>query len=424
MAQHEIALQVGSPLVADEPMWDVATESPNDFAAVHASGNEDPLPDDDAVPDAETLRHAIQTSLQSQGFIVGDRTIELPAEISKDTLRRLHEAATQYRIARARPYLARYESRFLTRFMAAGDIIDPSRIVPELVEVMPGSEEELLFRYACLHWSIPVSSGYGRRLRFLVMDRHHDRLIGLLGLGDPVFSIGPRDRWVGWTKARRGQMLHHVMDAFVLGAVPPYNRLLGGKLVAMLVVSAEVREAFRRKYEDRATLITRRRQTGDLALVTTTSALGRSSLYNRIRFRDRLLYIPVGFTQGTGEFHFSNALYEAMTTFASVHCAPTAKHQQWGTGFRNRRELVKKCLTALGLPRGWLHHGVARQVYVAPLGEGVAEYLRGDADAWIPYDYTAHELFRAFRERWLLPRAARDDGYRRFRPEQWRLWGD
>lgn len=44
----------------------------------------------------------------------------------------------------------------------------PRKICPKLVVVKPESEHELLFRYACLHRSIPVSAGYGRRLRFLV----------------------------------------------------------------------------------------------------------------------------------------------------------------------------------------------------------------------------------------------------------------
>ena len=39
--------------------------------------------------------------------------------------------------------------------------------------------------------------------------------------------------------------LRNVMDAFVLGAVPPYRELLCGKLVAMLAASDEVRDAFR-----------------------------------------------------------------------------------------------------------------------------------------------------------------------------------
>jgi hypothetical protein len=68
------------------------------------------------------------------------------------------------------------------------------------------------------------------------------------------------------------------MDAFVLGAVPPYSSLLGGKLVAMLAASNEVRSAFKKKYSNQRSLIRRKKLDGRLALLITTSALGRSSL--------------------------------------------------------------------------------------------------------------------------------------------------
>jgi hypothetical protein len=73
------------------------------------------------------------------------------------------------------------------------------KVAPRLVEVLRDSDDELLFRYASLHWSIPTSSGYGRRLRFLVEDAHNGKLIGLFGLCDPVFSVAARDAWWGGT---------------------------------------------------------------------------------------------------------------------------------------------------------------------------------------------------------------------------------
>ena len=79
------------------------------------------------------------------------------------------------------------------------------------------------------------------------------------------------------------------MDAFVLGAVPPYNALCGGKLIALLATSIEVRNAFSERYQDHVTLISQRRVDARLALVTTSSALGRSSVYNRLVWPDRAL---------------------------------------------------------------------------------------------------------------------------------------
>jgi hypothetical protein len=86
-----------------------------------------------------------------------------------------------------------------------------------------------------LTWAVPVSHGFGRRLRYLVWDRHNGKLIGLMAIGDPVFNLSVRDKLIGWNSHARGERLVNIMDAYVLGAVPPYNMLLGGKLVAALI---------------------------------------------------------------------------------------------------------------------------------------------------------------------------------------------
>ena len=172
--------------------------------------------------------------------------------------------------------------------------------------------------------------------------------MGLLGLGDPVYAIKARDDWIGWDTETKAKRLYHVMDAYVLGAVPPYSQLLGGKLVALTTACNEVRRAFKRRYAGHASLISRKKREPHLALVTTVSALGRSSLYNRVKYRDRLVFEGIGFTGGWGDFHFSDGVYESLAEFAANHCTPTAKQVRWGTGFRNKRELVRKrCLSSV-----------------------------------------------------------------------------
>ena len=145
----------------------------------------------------ERLKALIEKSLKNQGFRIRDGSIRPPANLDKDKLRELHSLAVRHRIDVSKNGLMRHETRLLRRF-ACGSEVDPSQISPRLVEVRSDSEEELLFRYASLHWSIPVSSGYGRRLRFLVIDDHNKKIIGLFGLGDPVFSLAARDNWIAW----------------------------------------------------------------------------------------------------------------------------------------------------------------------------------------------------------------------------------
>jgi hypothetical protein len=369
----------------------------------------------------EDLRKKLVECLEAQGFIVKDSRITLPPNMDKNMRRALHSLAVKHKVESASPELMRHEDRYL-RNIASGREVDPYLIKPILVEVKSGSQEEMLFRYACLHWSIPVSSGYGRRLRFLVYDESNGKLMGLFGLGDPVFSLAERDRWVGWDKETRRLNLASVMDAFVLGAVPPYSMLLCGKLMAMLVASNEVREAFEKKYGERRSLILGRTGQVRLAMVTTTSALGRSSVYSRLKYRGRFILESVGFTNGFGEFHFLNGLYKEITHYARENCKPSAKKPEWGKGFRNRREVIRKCLQEIGLNGSWLHHGVNREIFVAPLASNTREYLRGEEKELHPYDQPAASLFEWFRTRWLLPRAERDQSYRDFDVESYRLW--
>jgi hypothetical protein len=371
--------------------------------------------------DRAKLRNKIIQSLKAQGFRIRKGTIFPPKQLSKDKVRKLHETAVEHKVARAKEGLVRKEDNLL-QYIASGNDVDPARMAPRLVEVFPNSEEELLFRYACLHWSIPVSSGYGRRLRFLVMDGHNGKLVGLIGLGDPVYSLRSRDEWIGWSITDRKMRLKNVMDAFVLGAVPPYSFLLCGKLVAMLATSDTVRDAFRKKYGGTRSLIRRKHHDGRLAMITTTSALGRSSIYNRLKLGERLLYHGIGFTKGSGEFHFSNGLYDTISTFASNHCEPTAKQKRWGTGFRNRREIVKKCLPELGLSSEWIYHGIEREVFVIPLAHNTREFLRGEHSKLMWHHQSEEDIFKYFRDRWMLPRLSRDDRFRSWSNDTWAIW--
>jgi hypothetical protein len=380
-----------------------------------------------ATPGKDELRAGVLESLRAQGFTLGASGIQAADVLDKAALRALHAASVEHKIGKARGGLERHEGRLIGH-LADRESLDPARIDPCLVEVHPRTEEELLFRWARLHWSIPISPGYGRRLRFVVIDRSNGKLMGAIGLGDPVFALGPRDKWVGWDKHRRRTALRNVMDAFVVGGVPPYTYLLGGKLVASLMASVELREAFAKKYAGRQTVISGTEQDGQLALITTTSALGRSSLYNRLSYRlspeepSRKIFESVGFTKGSGEFQYSGELYEQLTRYAIAHCHPTAKSSAWGTGFRNRRELVKKALAHLGLSGAWMYHGVHREVFCIPLARNAREYLCGEDTPLEGYPETVDDLSAYWRERWLTPRLEHEHRHEEWDPSEWRLW--
>jgi len=386
------------------------------------AARETPQADDvEHIAASTELRLQILESLTAQGFRWEGTRLIPPHLQDKGAARELHAPAVCVARDAARAHLRRHEDRLLG-YIASGSEVDPQSMRPKLVEVHRRSEEELLFRYARLHWSIPTSRGYGRRLRFVVMDESNGKLIGLIGLADPVFALKDRDAWIGWSREVRVLRMRSVMDAYILGAVPPYSSLLAGKLVALLAASTEVREAFTGKYAGRTSYISGRTTDAGLALLTTTSALGRSSIYNRLSYGTSQVYRRIGLTRGTGEVHFANGLYAAMREHALRWCKPTARHPNWGDGFRNRREVIKKCLADVGLSPGWVLHGLQREVYGVLTAANSLEFLRGEADALEYLDRPAADLWSWFRQRWLLKRAANDPSFKKYDREAFRLW--
>lgn len=373
------------------------------------------------VPSANELKRDIIMALIKQGYNIKDGRIKLRDHADKDYYKSLNKAAVAKKLAVSSPRLKQHEDR-LIQYIANGREVFPEAITPKIVLVKSKSEQELLFRYACLHWSIPVSSGYGRRLRFLVMDESNGKLIGIFGLCDPVYAIQNRDNFIGWDSEIKKEKLYHIMDAYVLGAVPPYSTLLCGKLVALLTLSNEVRIFFRKKYANRKSIINKQTRKPWLVMITTTSALGRSSIYNRIKVDGYEFWRGLGFTQGSGEFHFYNGVYEKIKAYVEVNFKPTAKKISWGKGFRNRREIIKKCLPHIGLSSNLLYHGIQREIFAAPLARNAIRFLCGKVGRPGFYNWPAEILIQKFIERWLLPRAERVPTFCDFNRESYRLW--
>ena len=233
--------------------------------------------------DLVALRDQIMRHLEE----IGLTSIGVQGGLSKQAVRQAH--APQRQEARSRIVRAlgpRRLQRFALHHLADGRDVDPEKIQPEVELVSSQKESGDIFRFTTLFWSIPVTPGYGRRMRFLVWDRQNGKLIGAFALCDPVFNLKKRDDWIGWGQAQRRERRVHTMSAYVAGALPPYSQLLGGKLVTSLAASAEVGRHFRERYGDAAGVISGEKKDAHLVLVTFTSALGRSSIYNRVKLLD------------------------------------------------------------------------------------------------------------------------------------------
>ncbi len=330
----------------------------------------------------------------------------------------IHAVSRKERLEDERLFVKRWLPKLL-KYFASGVDVEPRRIQPVPLLVEDDEEMAALFRVASLWWSIPVSRGYGRRFRVLVFDAANEKVLGLLGLTDPVFNLRARDQWVGWDVSQREDRLAHVMDAYVLGAVPPYNQLLGAKMVALLAASDYIRDVFRRRYGGTRSVILDREFDGKLAMVTATSALGRSSIYNRLCMDGAEVFQEVGFTEGYGHFHLANGTYEKLRDYLTSIGDQEVKRHKFGKGPNYRIRVVRHALQALNLPPEILRHGVRRAVYVAPLAHNSGAFLRGENERLRWYGRSLGDAIELWRERWMLPRAERDPSYRQFFRDRW-----
>lgn len=348
--------------------------------------------------------------LRKQGFAVtedGHLTFE---SYSKESIRKLHSIAVRHLLEKRKELIMKYDSEFL-KFVANGSEVEPQKIEPVLIKV--DKKKGDLFNWVKLHWSIPVSAGYGRRLRYIVMDRQNDKIIGIIGLGDPVYALKDREAFIGWTKEARSRNLKHIMDAFVLGSIPPYNMIMGGKLVASLVSSKEVYEDFFSKYCGTKSLISGRVFNGVLVGITTSSALGKSAVYDRIVVPNGTRYWHVGWTSGSGDFQFLNGYYDQLAALVKEH-KYTGKNKKWGSGVRSRRAVIHKALSLLNLSPKFAYHGIKRELFFVPLGSNWKKFLCDESTELNNYNLSVEEISAFMKERWVIPRASRDDSYKKF----------
>jgi hypothetical protein len=361
-------------------------------------------------PEAK-LKRRIRAHFTKLGFArADDGTLLLPG-VGKDDIRQLHSGQRAERLKLNADFLLRALPKALPHF-ANGSEIEASKIQLRLIRVRSDTPEADLFRVATLTWSVPVSPGFGRRLRYLVWDVHHKRIAGVIALGDPVYNLSVRDNLIGWNAEARSERLVNLLDAYVLGAVPPYNMLLGGKAVACLVRSREVFRDFQATYGSTVGIISGKAKRARLLAVTTTSSVGRSSIYNRLYLDGTTYFRPLGYTIGWGHFHITDELFWEMREYLRLIKHPYVDQHTFGEGPNWRFRTIRVALGELGIHESMLRHGIKREVFICPFGSNALDVLtngKGKLDLFNVRKIA--EISDLARERWIVPRAVRRTEY-------------
>ena len=210
-------------------------------------------------------------------------------------------------------------------------------------------------------WSLPYEKAYGRQMRFLVWDDYHDAPMGLIGLQSAILRWNVRDIYLNIPAKNRDFLINQSMNAQRLGALPPYNKFLCGKLIASLMTSNMIRIAFNKKYKQYETLILKRNLPSRLLFITTTGAYGKSSVYNRLKDDKGKNCEFIGFTHGSGSFHIPDTIYEELLLYLKQNGLKPGRY--FGHGPSIKMKNISWAMRLLGFKKG-SSHGIKRAVYL------------------------------------------------------------
>ena len=181
-----------------------------------------------------------------------------------------------------------------------------------------------------------------------------------------------------------------IADLTVCGALPPYNSLIGGKLISMLALSPTVIREYHRRYCDYASQIASSlagrpvKRRSNLVYVGTTSLYGsHSSQYNRLRLpgdvlgaSDDIVFRKLGRSKTYGTSQFSNATVEALVKLTEESKTGARVNSIFGEGVNPKLRKIRDALSILGWPYdGLLRHHRSRLIYGVALVDNLLEYL-------------------------------------------------
>ena len=201
------------------------------------------------------------------------------------------------------------------RLWTPTDIFDKERTIEEINNLKPqiviceeGTTDYDDWKYLrMLISSFEFSIGIGRLIKILILDQNTGKVLGVSSIASDVISIGVRDNWIGWTKEdkfEKSKLNQTCIGSTIVPTQPFGYNFLGGKLIASLLCTNDVRDAWENKFyegyphdecdcfsdEDKRT-ISKKQLMEDckcpsqkLVGMTTTSLYGGHSMYQRIPF--------------------------------------------------------------------------------------------------------------------------------------------
>jgi hypothetical protein len=219
----------------------------------------------------------------------------------------------------------------------------------------------------------------GRNVKINVKDRVSGKLLGQISLASDVTAMGVRDNYIGWSKDNKfvdGKLNNTTIASTIVCTQPLGYNFLGGKLIAMMTTTPEVRAYWKEKYKN------------VLIAVGTTSLYGIHSQYNGIP-----LFKTLGESAGKISLKPDDKFYDPWHQWIKENHADwyaeniTEERARNGANMgydRNgpvsgiKQKILGKIFKECGIKATEYHHGFKRGVYFAMMYENGNEFLRNE----------------------------------------------
>lgn len=257
------------------------------------------------------------------------------------------------------------------------------------IEFVETKKQKDIWKYFKVNTSsIKTNDGVGRSIKMLVKDKITNKYLGILKIGSDAMSIAPRDKYIGWQRKDKTNIIESngqrrinylVNVRCCVGLQPVAYNFNVGKLLILLCFSKEVQEYFKKKYGHY------------IAGITTFSIYGKSIQYDRLK---NIKFI--GFTKGEVP-DLPDKLYERLVQYLKN----LGYDMSVFNSMSNSKIRKIQCgLRELELNVNILNNEIQRGIYFGFTGKDSKDFLCCKKDDFTPDLNSCKNITNWWKNRW------------------------
>ena len=217
------------------------------------------------------------------------------------------------------------------------------------------------------------NSNIGRNLNYIVQDNKTGKYLGVICISSDFLDLTPRDNFIGWEREKKtqGRMINYTAIGSTIVPLQPlgYN-YVGGKLLALMCLTDEVQQQWKKQYGD------------VLVGVTTTSLYGKQKQGGLSQYDNLKHWKKMGFSSGSVSYETKKPTVKQMHRWLIKN--HTRKYFEWYVAKKPSGQPYKRdhknrsntfVYSKLGIPKELIRSEHQRGIYFSPLYDNTADFL-------------------------------------------------